>query len=294
MAILSSHSHQVLPNNPPNRAAISSELRRWLQPLVLIGLGLYFLYDLLSGKIAMYVNDAQFGWVPWLGSVLFLAIGGVKLFDTIHAPSEVHEHDHVHEDGIACETCETDHVHSEHDHEHSHAPSWLRLMVVAIPLLIGIIVPAKPLGASAIQTSGISGGASTLGNLSGSSAASAFAADPSKRTVLDWVRAFSSSSNISEFTGQQADLIGFVYRDIRFDNKPEFMVARFAISCCVADASAMGVTVQNSTATNFKADSWVRVTGKITIDNSSGSPVPVLLADKIEPVSQPEHPYLYP
>ena len=47
---------------------------------------------------------------------------------------------------------------------------------------------------------------------------------------------------LSQFNGQPADLIGFVYSEPTFGGD-HFMVARFAISCCVADASAIGVPV---------------------------------------------------
>jgi putative membrane protein len=108
------------------------------------------------------------------------------------------------------------------------------------------------------------------------------------------VRAFNGSADVKEFVGQPADLIGFVYRDIRFDGKPQFMVARFAISCCVADAAAIGVIVQSKDAGNWTADSWVHVTGKFDNQTVDGRATPILIADSIAAAAQPDHPYLYP
>ena len=259
MAIQSSLTNAA----PARRSPTSAQIRRWAQPIVLLGLGFYFLYNLVSGKIALYVNNAQFGWVPWIGAILFLAIGAAQAIDVwrtlpIAADHDHHAHAHDHSDDHDCEECAHDPVEHDHaGHDHSHAPSWLRLSLVAIPLLIGVVVPAHPLGASAASTSGVSTGISSLGNNGGGSIGS-FATDPSKRNVLDWIRAFSTSTNLTEFTGQRADLIGFVYKDIRADGKPQFMIARFTISCCVADASAIGVTVQTpdlATANKWKADS---------------------------------------
>jgi hypothetical protein len=45
------------------------------------------------------------------------------------------------------------------------------------------------------------------------------------------------------FIGQEARLIGFVYRDDRF-NGDEFMISRFVISCCAADAAPLGLVVR--------------------------------------------------
>ena len=276
------------------------QLRQWLQAFVLVGLGLYLLYDMLSGRITLYVNNIQFGWVPWLGTVLFLLIGGVQVFDLIQAnrkqelqKSDEHQaHDHA--PGEVCEHCDHDHAEHEHsshaEHEHNHAPTWARLLLVSVPLMIGVFVPAKALGSAAIQTGGITTGLTSVG--SGTSSELNIAS--TDRTVLDWVRAFGSASDLNTFAGQSADMIGFVYRDIRFDGKPQFLVARFVMSCCVADASAMGITVQTADADKWEADGWIRVTGKFAIQTVNGSAAPVLVADKIEPAAQPAHPYLYP
>ncbi len=99
---------------------------------------------------------------------------------------------------------------------------------------------------------------------------------------------------MDQFKGQTANLVGFVYRDIRLQDKPLFMVARFTISCCVADASAIGVTVQSDKAATFAQDSWVKVTGTFDIQDIDGRKTPVLIAQTIESTNQPEHPYLYP
>jgi putative membrane protein len=108
------------------------------------------------------------------------------------------------------------------------------------------------------------------------------------------VRAFNSSSRLDEFNGQQADLIGFVYRDIQFEGKPLFMVARFTISCCVADASAIGIVVQSAQAAKLAQDSWVHVTGAFQVQELDGQKTPILVAKSIEQTSQPPQPYLYP
>jgi uncharacterized repeat protein (TIGR03943 family) len=117
---------------------------------------------------------------------------------------------------------------------------------------------------------------------------------PTDRNVLDWVRAFNNSANVDEFSGQPADLIGFVYRDIRFKDPAQFMIARFAISCCVADASAIGVITQWPGAAKLAQDNWVHVKGKFAVQTFDGQRTPVLVADTVDPTSQPEHPYLYP
>jgi putative membrane protein len=212
---------------------------------------------------------------------MFLVLGVVSAIDLLRQPRDSHAHEN-HEGH--------DHSH-DHDHQHGHAPSWSTLAIVAIPLALGVLVPARPLGASAISTSGVP---TSLGTAPVASVSTQFDLAPTDRNVLDWIRAFSSANNIDEFAGQSADLVGFVYRDVRFKADSQFMVARFTVSCCVADASAIGVIVESPDGAKVAQDSWVHVKGQFKVEEIDGQRAPVLIAESIETVPQPEHPYLYP
>ncbi len=257
--------------------------RKWIQASILLFMGLYFLDNMLSGKINLYINSDRFAWLSWIGTALFLLLGVMSVIDLIREKpdTETDQHDHEGHDHAA-------HDHG-HDHSHEQAPSWFKLILVGIPLMVGLLVPAKPLGAAAVSNGGISTSFSSAQN-----SPTSFNIAPADRTVLDWVRAFNESSDVKQFAGQTADVTGFVYRDIRFDGKPQLMVARFVISCCVADASAIGVIVQTADAAKWPQDGWVHVTGKFTTQTIDGRDTPVVLADSITPATQPEHPYLYP
>ncbi|MGQ9814144.1 MAG: TIGR03943 family putative permease subunit, partial [Candidatus Roseilinea sp.] len=100
-------------------------------------------------------------------------------------------------------------------------------------------------------------------------------------------------SDPAAFVGQEVDVIGFVYRDPR-NASNQFWVSRFVVSCCVADASAIGLLVQADQASTLTLDSWVRVTGRLGLGEFAGERLPVIVPDTIEPTEQPEHPYLYP
>jgi putative membrane protein len=261
--------------------------RRWVQSLILLFLGLYFLDNILSGRIFFYINE-RFGWLSWVATGIFLVLGIVGVVELLREPRhDEHDHNHEHEH----EHDEHEHAH-DHGHEHGAAPSWPILAIIALPLLVGLLVPAKPLGASAIGTSGVS---TSYSAVQGSGSTTQLTVAPTERNVLDWVRAFNNTSNVEEFNGQPADLVGFVYRDIRFDkDTAKFMVARFTISCCVADASAIGVIVQTDNAGKLPQDSWVHVTGKFQVQDFDSQHTPILIADTVEATTQPEHPYLYP
>ncbi len=273
--------------------------RQWVLAAILLLLGMYFLDNLVSGRIYFYIN-MNFGWLTWLGTGVLLLLGTTNAYDFLRDARA--EGKPAHLENECCETgeddgcCEGDehHIHEHsHDHDHSHAPSWPKLALIAVPLVLGALVPARPLGAAAIGTMGVS---NTFTNVSSNTTQLVAALKPpNERNVLDWTRAFNNSSNVDEFTGQQADLIGFVYRDIRFKDKTQqFMVARFALSCCVADASAIGVTVQYPDAVKLVQDSWVHVTGKFQVQHVGGQRTPILIAQAVEAIQQPAQPYVYP
>ena len=265
-------------------------LRKWLQPVLLLSLGLYLLDIVLTGRIALYVNE-RFGWLSWIAAGILLVLGAVGMVDLwresvgFHFPRHAdhnqleHEHDRDHE-GPA-----------QAGHRHGTVASWPSLALVGLPLLLGLLVPARPLGSSAVGTNGVSTSFSTI---QGSGSATQLEVAPTDRNILDWVRVFSSITNVEEFNGQPADVIGFVYRDVRVETPAQFMVARFAVSCCVADASAIGVIVQWPKVSALAQDGWVHVQGKFSVQDFDGQRTPILVADAVNATTQPVHPYLYP
>lgn len=69
-----------------------------------------------------------------------------------------------------------------------------------------------------------------------------------------------------------------------------FEIARFYISCCVADAIPVGVTVLPGTSrpVHVQQDEWVTVTGAIVRQDDRYA----IRALKVTRVSEPKHPYL--
>ncbi len=240
-------------------------LQGWAKTGLLLGLGIYFAYNIISGDITNYINE-RFTWLSYVTAALFLLLGVVSAVEMLRNGGHEHEHSH---DG------------------HTHSPiSWKVIGLMAVPLVLGTLVPSKPLGSSAVS-----------GNISMSAvsvtSATTFTSDPSQWNVLDWLRMFNQTNDPSSFTGKQADVIGFVYREPTFAQN-QFMVARFAISCCVADASAIGLPVTWDKAQNFTQDTWVEVKGPFQMGSFRNDTVPVLMASSVTQVDQPAHPYLYP
>jgi uncharacterized repeat protein (TIGR03943 family) len=99
-------------------------------------------------------------------------------------------------------------------------------------------------------------------------------------------------------------LIYFNYRDCRVEvtgqvtrgrREPEghFILFRFVVICCLADARPMSFLVQSEDQGKYAKDEWVKVVGVVRRTRISGRPAMVIRAESIEPVEEPEDPYLY-
>jgi putative membrane protein len=95
-----------------------------------------------------------------------------------------------------------------------------------------------------------------------------------------------------EFAGKELETIGFVYREPTFQPH-QFVVARFSVTCCTADAAVYGVMVEDPSALQLKKDSWVKVRGKLELRTVDGYDMLVLKAASIKPVQAPKDPYVY-
>lgn len=236
--------------------------QEWAKVIVLLGLAVYFTYVVLTGNITNYVNE-RFAWLSYVAIVIYLLLGlatalGVYLRQK-YAAYDFQTHQNI---------------------------TWPIIVIVALPLLIGTLIPSRPLGAEAVN------GNISLSVASGSNA-NLVAKDAANRNVLDWLRAFGQSPTAAAFDGEEADVIGFIYREPGFP-EDHFMIARFTVSCCVADAGAIGLPVYTPEASTLRDGEWVRVQGAFQAGIFRDTKTPILQASLLEVVEQPEHPYLYP
>lgn len=253
-------------------------LYRFLQFLILAGLAVFLSVKYLSGSLSWYINQR---YMP-LTLVAVLGLSGMALTAVFSGrrPSHTHEPGEAEHDPPGQPAEETERVDS----------AW-GIVFIFIPLIIGLTIPAKPLSASAVSNRGISSGAPL--SAGGGPQAANISQPSDQRTILDWVKLFNYQSDLSPYLGQRADVIGFVYHDPRL-SAGQFMVSRFAITCCVADAFAIGMVVESKDAEGLPDNSWVRVKGPVQSINLGGHKMALILADSIQPAPQPQQPYLFP
>jgi putative membrane protein len=94
------------------------------------------------------------------------------------------------------------------------------------------------------------------------------------------------------FVGKNIDFVGFVYRNKEF-RKNQFVVARFAITCCTADAQVLGLMCVYDNANVFAKDDWVRVKGVIKTEHDLTGTYPTVQVSSIEKIPPLKMPYVF-
>lgn len=244
---------------------------RTFQALILAGLGIFLLSKVMDGRVLFYISQ-RFVILVLLASLALIILAQLVL----------RERPPLRADESLSQDVE------EHDHDHDRQ-GWV-LWLVALPLLVGVLVPERPLGASALESRGMN---TTSGLAARGSMALSIELPPAQRTVLDWIRIFGEHEDPQVFTGQAVDVTGFVYHDARLE-QDQFMVGRFTIACCVADAMALGMVVDWKEAAKLPDNGWVRVQGVLRAAEVDGKLLPAIEAQQVEGIPQPEHPYLFP
>lgn len=247
---------------------------RSLQGLLLLGLCIFFVSKAANGQLTWYINSR---FVPLtLIGIVFLAVLAQTIFSEIRRARK-HELEHPNHD-------------DEHDHHHDHAPSAGNLWVMLIPLLIGVLIPARPLNSSAFDTKGFNTSAPLV---SSDSSARIFETESEERNILDWLKLFNYEDDVTQFVGQKASVVGFVYFDEALSSD-QFYVSRFVVSCCSADGFAIAMPVRWQASSALNQDAWVVVKGTIESITLNGSRVPMIAAESVEAVDIPNQPYLFP
>lgn len=233
-----------------------------------------FLFSRFSNGTLLYYINERFTSLTLVAVVGLFIVGISYLFGQPHGD---HHHHHQHDHGA-----------DEH-HDHNHDVTWVGIALLLLPVLLGLFVTPRPLGASAMANR-------EVGFESRSVMPAAVAASTEKssteRNILDWVYAFHQHGEGS-FEGEAVDTIGFVYTDDEMVAE-EFALTRYVVSCCAADASYVSLVVRSAEPHSFSNDQWVRVQGKIKLLDSKRGLRTVIIPTKVESVSIPIQPYLYP
>ena len=156
--------------------------------------------------------------------------------------------------------------------------------LIVLPVVVVLSLPAASLGSyAASRRSSVT---------SGSFVASAEDVASGELSLVDVSGATRNPQAMRELVkraGEQVAFTGFVTRDSSMPAN-EFVLTRFLISCCVADALSAEARVVGAPPGKFKEDEWVRVEGAMY---PLGREV-IVDASEVVKVDRPKRPYLNP
>ena len=94
------------------------------------------------------------------------------------------------------------------------------------------------------------------------------------------------------FKGKEITFSGFIYNDKDvMGNKA--VVARYGITCCIADASVLGMIVTGQNVEKLPEETWVKVTGILDKTTYKRTLFPLVKISKMEKINKPTDPYVY-
>ncbi|SHK95876.1 TIGR03943 family putative permease subunit [Desulforamulus aeronauticus] len=99
---------------------------------------------------------------------------------------------------------------------------------------------------------------------------------------------FDMLDNQQRYLGKELEVTGFILHHKAL--KPDqYLVARYAIACCAADATIIGFVVEGTT--SIPDNSWVKIRGTVTHFDQDSQPI--VKVTSIEQIEQPTDPYIY-
>jgi putative membrane protein len=186
-------------------------------------------------------------------------------------------------------------------HIRGGAEMWLQAILLGLPLLFLWVIHGESLGAHTLTKRSLSlnMGAPAAGQSTDADPAGSFSKDGAVEavTLLEL-----KIDRRQELIGKRVSTDGIVYRgkerlrDFLLEELPagSFILFRFRVICCAADAVPIGVLVSGDNS-DLKDNGWIRVTGQYVIREIGGDAVPCIKAEEVHeiPAPPPEQRYLF-
>lgn len=254
-------------------------MSRRAQGILLLLIGLVAVRLVLSGTYDSYVQPGMR--IPLLlASAFLIAVGVGTAFAAAWTADR--EHKAAVDDGPA----DRDDHGDDHQHDHQPKVGWL----LVAPLAVLLLIAPAPLGADAASRQDSYVAPEPQGSVFP-------ALDPPENGAVDLrVGEFIDRAYWDEarsLDGTPVRLRGFVVQNPEVDG--DFVLARFRIACCAADAIPAKVVVAGD-GTIPEQDTWVAVTGVlapgIEPDLRANDFPPVTIdATDVTPIEEPANPY---
>jgi uncharacterized repeat protein (TIGR03943 family) len=174
------------------------------------------------------------------------------------------------------------------NHHGSLTDEALSYLVVLVPVALGLLVVPRALDPNAL---GGQDAARIVVAFSATPASSV--AEPPSRPIRDVGDLFAYLRTVGEAgVGQPVHVVGMVARDDSL-SMDQFVLLRYSIVHCVADAQPLGLLVQVPEASGgASAATWVEIDGTLASTERSGVHLISIIASRVVATSEPPNPYV--
>ncbi|MBU4173599.1 MAG: TIGR03943 family protein [Actinobacteria bacterium] len=249
------------------RRETTKRYTRMFQTIWMICFPLYVFDIALKSKLSNYVNP-KYNWLV-LGGCMALFVLGIVILVLKRWKGEP----------------------GGHDHSGGAFGLVFWTAIIYLPLVLGLVVGTGALSTRGARQSGMEVGITpTAASRAGEEAAGG---ETAGWNFEDWFYAVAGDPEPENYEGEKANIEGAV---MSVPEVPDdcFILNRYLILCCAADAVPVGFPVRVKEGLRIPPDdTWVRVSGTMTADEIGGRRMVVLEADTVEEVEAPDDPYIY-
>ena len=158
-------------------------------------------------------------------------------------------------------------------------------IVLLLPIVVGFALPPVPLSSSTAEKRGVAVSLETPDQRP----IFRFATNTDNLDILGWLRALSLDYDASRYVDKKVKVQGFVSEGPTEDT---FLIARFVVSCCVADARPLGLPV-NILGAQPEKNTWLEITGTMKEMETTHGKSLVIAPEQVSPIPTPANPYVY-
>lgn len=181
------------------------------------------------------------------------------------------------------------------EHHHSGA-SILRMLILLTPVMFALNYGSWQLGSFAFDKRAV--GVTRVGGMSESEKTSGViqpepvnAAENNKTVDVSLIQIHSKFESL---VGRRVVTQGMYMSETPGLPEDSYVIFRFLIVCCAADAQPLAVMIRGSRPAGVSDEKWLQVEGVLKSTEVDGNAAVVIEAEKVTPVSPPKNPYMLP
>jgi putative membrane protein len=168
--------------------------------------------------------------------------------------------------------------------ERQEFPTYVKLGTLIVPLFFILMAQQQSLGSYAFEKKG---GPGSFSDMKSALKGPALPPNDGNVSILQII------DNLDDWKGERITTEGMVYRSEDLPDQT-FVLYRFLMVCCAADAVPLGLFIETDNAGTFEPDTWVSVRGLLSIQAMGGVDSPYIKAEQISLADAPVNKYLYP